>query len=137
MDAKARGLKEGYRSGLEESIADDLQQRGVKFRFEPYKVEYEQPKKSRHYTPDFEISFWCEAKNKFVFIIIESKGRFVVADRQKHLMIKDQHPLLDVRFVFQNPNQKISKKSKTSYAMWCDHNGFKWSKKTIPEEWLR
>ena len=49
-------------------------------------------------------------------IIIETKGRFVTADRQKMLLVKEQYPDLDIRFVFSNPNSRISKKSKTTYA---------------------
>ena len=131
-----RGLREGYRSGLEESVAEDLKERRVNFRFEPYKIKYTQPTKERSYLPDFEISQYDRIGDAFRFILVETKGRFVTADRQKQLLIKNEFPHLDIRFVFQNPNQKLSKKSKTTYAMWCDKHGFKWAKKTVPEEWL-
>ena len=69
-------------------------------------------------------------------IIVETKGRFTPADRQKHLLVQKQFPELDIRFVFSNPNQKINKGSKTSYAMWCEKNGFLYAKGLIPKEWL-
>ena len=39
-------------------------------------------------------------------IIIETKGRFTAADRRKHLLVRKQHPHLDIRFVFENSNAK-------------------------------
>ena len=43
---------------------------------------------------------------------------------------------IDLRFVLQSPNGKIYKGSKTTYAQWCEKNGFKWAKKEIPQEWI-
>lgn len=80
------------------------------------------------YTPDFVLANG---------IIVETKGRFITSDRQKHLMIKEQHPDLDIRFVFSNPNSKLYKGSKTTYADWCDKHGFKWAKEEIPLEWIK
>ena len=47
-----------------------------------------------------------------------------------------QHPEFDIRFVFTSSKNKISKNSKTSYADWCDKNGFLYADKFIPEEWF-
>lgn len=69
-------------------------------------------------------------------IIIEAKGLFDVKDRQKHLFIKEQYPDLDIRFVFQNPKNKLYSGSKTTYADWCDKYGFKWAAKVIPASWF-
>jgi hypothetical protein len=69
-------------------------------------------------------------------IVVETKGYFETADRQKHILVKAQHPELDLRFVFSNPDKPISKGSKTSYAMWCEKNGFLYAKGVIPKEWL-
>ena len=127
---KSIGLRLGFRSGLEEKVADQLKTAGVPFRYEAKedKIEYIKPQKVSRYSPDFVLP------ND---IIIETKGRFVTADRQKHLLIRDQRPELDIRFVFSNSRQKISKQSKTTYAMWCDTHNFIFSDKAIPEEWLR
>lgn len=121
------GLEHGFRSGLEDANAAYLVSRGQKVSYEGYTLEYTQPVKRRKYTPDFPLSNG---------IIIETKGRFVTADRQKHLMIKACHPDLDIRFVFSNPHQTISKQSKTTYAMWCESKGFKWAAKLIPDSWI-
>jgi hypothetical protein len=69
-------------------------------------------------------------------ILIETKGRFKPADRTKHLLIKQQHPELDIRFVFSNSHNTLSKKSSTTYADWCDKHGFKWADKQIPRSWI-
>lgn len=131
----ARGIKEGYKSGLEESISLQLtaHRPHVTWGYEKEKIKFVQPAKERSYTPDFILESHYPHKK----IIIETKGRFVTADRQKHLMVQKQHPHLDIRFVFSNPNAKISKGSKTTYAMWCDKNNFKYAKKTIPTSWLK
>ena len=123
-----RGLREGYRSGLEEVVADQLRAAGVAAEYEQEKIKYQKPARTSTYTPDFKLPNG---------IYIETKGRFVTADRQKHKLIKAQHPELDIRFVFSNSKQRISKQSKTTYAMWCNQEGFLCADKLIPKEWLR
>ena len=51
-------------------------------------------------------------------------------------LIKEQHPDLEVKFLFQNANQKIYKGSKTTYADWAVKNGFEWSERAIRKEWF-
>ena len=68
---------------------------------------------------------------------IESKGRFLTADKQKHILLRKQYPELDLRFVFSNSKTRISKKSRTTYAMWCQKHGFKYADKFIPENWIK
>ena len=122
------GKKYGFRSGLEELIANQLTDIGISFSFESFKIEYMQPAKKRSYTPDFLLPNG---------IIIETKGRFLTADRQKHLWVQKQYPDLDIRFVFSNSKQKIRKGSKTTYAMWCEKNGFLYADREIPQAWLK
>lgn len=121
------GWRYGYRSGLEEQIARQLEEAGVDAGYESEKIAYLKPARNAKYTPD-----WILPNG----IIIESKGRFVVEDRQKHLIIKEQYPALDIRFVFSNSRTRISKNSKTTYAMWCDKHGLRYADKFIPQEWL-
>jgi len=121
------GFKYGYRSGLEDRISKQLKALSIPVKYEEFKIKY-QVNEVRTYTPDFELPNG---------IIIESKGRFVVADRKKHLLIKKQHPDLDIRFVFSNSRAKINKGSKTTYGMWCDKHGFLYADKLIPEEWIK
>ena len=128
MTVRQVALKHGFRSGLEETIAKKLSADKVPFEYEKLKINFNQPEKKRSYTPDFQL-----LSNG---IIIESKGRFLVADRLKHLWVKEQHPELDIRFVFSNSKAKLSKASKTTYGMWCDKHGFKYSDREIPKSWI-
>lgn len=123
--AHARAL--GYRSGLEVRVAQQLEDLGVNFGYETHVVRYVKPARLAKYTPDLMLPNG---------IVIETKGRFDTADRQKHLLIKEQHPDLDIRFVFSNPNTRISKQSRTTYAMWCDKHGFTYAKGNIPSDWI-
>jgi hypothetical protein len=116
-----------FRSGLERAIAESLERRGVPYSYESLKITYLKPAREAKYTPDFILPNG---------VIVEGKGRFLTEDRQKHLLIKDQHPEKDIRFVFSNAHQRISKTSKTTYAKWCESKGFLWADKRIPEEWL-
>lgn len=124
--SKDVGLKYGFRSGLEVRVAKELQSQGIPFTYEQDKIKYTKPSRLCTYTPDFKIGD----------MYIETKGRFMVADRQKHILIKEQHDL-DIRFVFSNPKQKISKNSKTTYADWCERHGFLYAKESIPKAWLQ
>ena len=120
-------VKHGVRSGLEESVCQQLNAMRVPYTYETLKIKYTRPESNHTYTPDILLHNG---------IIIETKGRFVTADRKKHLLVKQQHPELDIRFVFSNPRCKISKLSKTTYADWCDKYGFKYAAKMIPKEWI-
>lgn len=121
---RAAGTK--YRSNFEVDVAGDLVRRGITFQYEPDAYEY--VPNPTTYTPDFyvpEYNFY-----------IESKGFFSPEDRTKHLTFRKQHPNIDIRFVFMNSNTKIRKNSKTTYGDWCNKKGFKYSDRTINDEWL-
>lgn len=122
------GLKHGFRSGLEETLAAQLTAAGVSFAYEETKVSFVEPAKKRTYTPDFVLPNG---------VVIETKGRFLTEDRQKHLLVKAQNPHLDIRFVFSNSRAKINKRSLTTYGDWCLKNGFPFADKKAPEEWLK
>lgn len=121
------GLKYGFRSGLEAEIANQFIKEGIDPLYEKLKLPYRVEKDCK-YTPDFPVSRR---------IIIETKGRFLTSDRMKMLLIKKQYPHLDIRFVFTNSKARISKTSKTTYASWCIHNGFKYADKTVPPDWIK
>lgn len=123
---RQHAIKNGYRSGLEEDVAKSLEDRGVEFEYETQKIKWVDHK-VRTYTPDYILP------NK---IIVETKGRFVASDRRKHIEIKKQYPEYDIRFVFQYPNAKLNKGSKTTYAQWCQRHGFEYHFKDIPQEWI-
>jgi len=130
-DLLPNAIKHGWRSGLEKSLAAYLDERNISYEYEEHKVKYTVPERQATYTPDFYVT-----TRSGKLIIIETKGRFVTADRQKMLLVKEQHPDLDIRFVFSNPKTRISKKSKTTYAAWCMKHGFPYAAKVAPEEWL-
>ena len=115
-----------YRSGLEKTIAEDIKSRGILVKYETFKIAYTKPVTSHKYTPDFLLPNG---------IIIEAKGLFSTQDRKKHILVKEQHPDLDIRFVFSSSKKKLYKGSKTTYADWCTKHGFLYADKTIPKEW--
>jgi hypothetical protein len=117
----------GFRSGLEESVADQLRSLNISYKYEPVRLAYLKPAKPSTYQPDFILPNG---------IVIETKGRFVTADRQKHKLIKEQFPNLDIRFVFSNSKTRLTKASKTTYAKWSEQYGFKWADKLVPVAWI-
>ena len=124
---KQVAAKYGFRSGLEMEINESLKSHGIDGEYEKHIIAYTKPETKHKYHPDFHLPNG---------IFIETKGRFLTDDRKKHLLIKVQHPELDIRFLFQNAKARISKASKTTYADWCDKYGFKFAEKTIPPDWL-
>lgn len=120
-------LAHGVRSGLEESVSQSLTNLGVDYEYETLKIPYIIPASPHKYTPDFILPNG---------IIVETKGRFLVDDRHKHLLIQEQEPDLDIRFVFSSASTKIATGAKTTVAEWCRKYGFKYAVKNIPLEWL-
>ena len=122
---RKRALKAGYRSDLEEQTAKDLKKRKVSFSYEETKIKW-LDSKMRTYTPDFVLPNG---------VIVETKGRFVAADRRKHLEIKKQFGnTYDIRFVFTKSRAKLYKGAKSTYGDWCDKHGFLYAAKTIHGE---
>ena len=114
-----------FRSGLEEKVADLMVNLGVKYEYESTKVPYSI---MHNYTPDFLLPNG---------IYLECKGYWDSEDRRKIRNVVEQNPELDVRMVFQNPFNRISKKSKTTYAKYCDKIGIRWTSFTnIPIDWF-
>lgn len=126
LSQAAVASKYGWRSGLEEQVGRQLKQAGAVWEYEtltlPYRVE-----ETRRYTPDFLLGNG---------IVVETKGHMPTAERKKLKLIKQQYPALDLRLVFSNPNSRISKTSKTTYARWCETHGIPFAKQFIPEAWL-
>jgi hypothetical protein len=114
-----------FRSGLEEKVADLLCNLSVDYEYETEKVPYTIP---HLYTPDFLLPNG---------VVLECKGYWDAADRRKIKAVKQQHPELDLRMVFQAPYNTISKKSKTTYAKFCEKLNIPWcSFANIPLKWL-
>jgi hypothetical protein len=138
--AKQPALARRYRSSLEEQLAGQLDAAGISYEYETLKVEYEIPARKAKYVPDFPIT----GTN----ILIEGKGHWgggkfggikqASADnRQKMILLKEQHPEWDIRIVYDRASTRIYPGSPTTNAMWAETHGFKWADKgTIPKEWL-
>lgn len=121
-----RSIRTGkYRSKFEALIA--LQLDGVRHEYEPKnkKLRYTVEKK---YLPDF----WIPQHNLFV----ETKGYFSQADRTKMVALKRSNPELRVLLVFQNAQNRLSSRSTMTYAKWAEKNGFEWSERHIPQQYL-
>ncbi len=114
-----------FRSQLEERIANLLQELGVSYEYESTRVPYTI---QHFYNPDFILPN---------YVHLEAKGYWTSQDRRKILAVKKENPDLDLRMVFQAPYNKISKKSKTTYAQWCEKHDIPWCAfHTIPIDWL-
>ena len=114
-----------FRSKLEESVASLLQGLGVSYQYESEKLSYTI---QHYYTPDFILPN---------YVYLETKGYWSPEDRRKVLAVKRDNPGIDLRMVFQSPYNKISKKSKTTYAQWCEKHDIPWTHfHNIPLEWL-
>ena len=131
MKRNAVAIKHGFKSGLEDKTNDVLTTANTSFGYETEKLSYIKPATNHTYTPDFVLP-----KKNGGKLYIETKGRWVKADREKMDFVFQQHPDIDIRFVFQNPNAKLYKGSKTTYAQYCDKKGWVWSKKESPQQWL-
>jgi hypothetical protein len=113
-----------YRSKFEATVAKNLDDNKIKFSYETLNIDYIL---NCSYCPDIIFDNG---------IICEIKGLLDKETRRKHLAIKAQHPELDIRFVFQNSRNKLSKaKGSLTYAKWCERHGFLFADKIIPPEW--
>ena len=114
-----------FRSKLEENIANLLEGLGVSYEYETEKVSYVI---QHNYTPDFVLPNHT---------YLECKGYWDAKDRRKIKQVKKDNPDMDLRMVFQSPYNTISKKSKTTYAQWCERHGIPWTHyHDIPLDWL-
>lgn len=114
------------RSALESRIAAALDAQGAHYGYESITIPYVTPETQHRYTPDFILSNG---------VIIEAKGLFTASDRAKHLRIRADNPEHDIRFVFSNPNARIAKTSRTTYADWCRKHDFQFAHNNVPTSW--
>ena len=129
---RAAALKYGYKSGLEHVVAEAIKSTPYDLKYETETVNYIVPERKAKYTPDFVFT-----KRNGQFMFVETKGRWTTADRTKMKHVLASNPGIDIRMVFQNPNQRLSKTSKTTYAEYALKLGIRHvAKKDIPAEWL-
>lgn len=121
-----------FASKFEADFAKHLTKIGVEWEYEPDRFKWLPP--ARVYIPDFKITL----EDGSVFYI-EAKGYFDGSARAKMACVKKQHPSLDVRFFFMNPNNKIGAKAKkpTRYWEWAEKYGFPWAAGEFPREWRK
>jgi len=114
-----------FRSKLEENVASLLEGLGISYEYESEKLSYVI---EHNYTPDFKLPNYR---------YLEVKGYWDAEDRRKILAVKRDNPDIDLRMVFQSPYNTISKRSKTTYAKWCEKHDIPWtSYHDIPLDWL-
>ena len=63
-----RGIKHGYRSGLEDKIAKQIHKAGLAVVYETDKISYLVPERQAKYTPDFKLP------KQGGFFYVETKG---------------------------------------------------------------
>lgn len=128
--SEARKRYAPYRSKFEYDVAQNLKKKRRKVVYEQRTIKYTRPATKHSYRPDFELPNG---------IIIECKGRFTAADRKKHLEVQQQHPDLDIRFLFQRATNTLSRAAASlTYGEWCNKHGFLWAEGTeIPRAWLK
>ena len=129
---RANALKYGYKSGLELTVSEQIKNTEYDLKYETEIIQYIVPETKHKYTPDFVFT-----KRDGTLMFVETKGRWTSADRLKMKHVLASNPGLDIRMVFQNPTQKISKASTTTYEAYANKLGIKHvAKKSIPTEWL-
>lgn len=70
-------------------------------------------------------------------IYVESKGYFPYPERAKMVAVKEQHPDLDIRFVFYADSPgKLGKGSKVKPSEWAVKYGFPFTIRDIPADWI-
>lgn len=105
------------RSKLEKTFEDILKEYEVEYGYEVTKIPYKIPESDHKYIVD-----WTLLNGLY----IETKGWLKDhQERQKYLLLKAQHPSLDLRFVFANP-QKLCGGTKMTHQQWAEKNGFRW-----------
>lgn len=133
FSARRVAAKYGFKSGLETVVDSKLKEEKLNSEYEKHIINYVQPATTHKYTPDFKI---VNSNGQEIFL--ETKGRWVLQDRKKMKLIKEQYPNLDIRIIFQNPDMRISKSSKTTYGQIATKLGYTWCdyRQGIPSTWI-
>lgn len=115
-----------YKSKFEGEVSKVL---GKRAKYESTKIHFTQPAVERIYMPDWQIG-----ENTF----IETKGKLDLDTRKKMLWVIEQHPDKKFYMLFQNAHNRITKRSNTTYADWCDKNNIEWAHYPdgIPDHWF-
>lgn len=113
QDGNGKTIK--VRSKLEQTLAKLLNNTNSIWEYEVTKIPYIIPESNHTYTVDFSL---------INGILLEGKGYLSShQERHKYVLLKQQHPDLDLRFVFDNPN-KLCGGTKMTHAKWAEKYGF-------------
>lgn len=105
------------RSKLEMQFEEILIENQANYDYEITQISYKIPESQHTYTVDWTLPSG---------IFIETKGYLSDhQERTKYILLKQQYPELDLRFVFAN-NQKLCGGMKTTHAQWAEKNGFQY-----------
>jgi len=105
------------RSKLELKFEEIIKEFDVVYDYEVTKIPYTIPESNHNYTVD-----WTFING----LLVETKGYLSDhKERYKYVLLKQQHPDLDLRFVFDNPN-KLCGGTKMTHSKWAEKYGFKY-----------
>jgi len=108
-------MAEKRRSRLEERFESILNDFGIIYEYEVTVIPYIVPESRHKYTVD-----WTLLNG----LLIETKGYLSDhQERHKYVLLKQQYPDMDLRFVFDNPN-KLCGGTKMTHAKWAEKYGF-------------
>lgn len=135
-----RGRVVKHRSTFEDTIIQNLKDRGIEYEYEPETIKYLRVVRGatcslcggnssnvlRRYTPDLKIGAFY----------VEIKGKLDSETRSRMEAFLKGHPEIDLRFIFMRDNW-ITKKHKSKYSDWCTKLGIKYHIGTeVPKEWV-
>lgn len=119
-----RGIPTKYKGTLfaskfEKSLAEIFDKAGTPWQYEITTVPWQPPQST--YTPDFLVTM-PDGTQQFV----EVKGFLDASSRVKMLCVQEQHPTLDIAFLFQRGSNKLTKaKTSQTYVDWAKAHNFK------------
>jgi hypothetical protein len=128
-----------FRSKFEVTIAKQLKKAGIEYDYEKESYEYftkvtngicndclgTHVVQRRWYTPDFFLPNG---------VVIEAKGHLTASNRTILKAVREDHPTLDLKLMFQSDN-RISRSSETRYTEWASKQNIDWAIREVPEKW--
>ncbi len=136
----------GHLSKHEDRVVEQLTKEKLEHHYETIKIPYFVPESQHYYLTDVAVGPLIANRKPIVLseivigsitFFLEVKGYpFTSHDRKKYILVRDQHPSIDLRFVFSDAHRTISKNAKATCAEWAEKNNFKWAHQTIPAEWI-
>lgn len=132
--------RKNFRSAFEQKIAQFLEDRGIKYEYEPKYIHYDLPMHNSYCAKCSCEEVYSPRRYLVDFVLpngihIEAKGEFTSKNRKKMEAIIESNPDLDIRMVFMR-NNYLSKKHANTYADWCERKGIAYAVGNIPEKWL-